>query len=312
VILDIHKLFGEASNLAAGVDKTFIFIFSVAIFFIVGITGFMIYSVIKFNRKKGKPARQFSKNITLEILWTVIPTVLVIIMFYLGWIGFRSMREVPKDALEIKAIGRQWEWEFDYGKGKISKYLVVPINKPVKLNLHSEDVNHSLFIPAFRIKEDVVPGYNNFLWFTATDYGVYEIYCAEYCGLLHSNMLDSVKVVSDSAYLAWYNNLEATGNKPEPEGLTILKANACLGCHSLDGSKLVGPSFKGLFNSKVTVMENGVQKTIIADEAYIKSSILAPNKDIVSGFSKGLMQSYREKLTDEQITKIIDYLKTQK
>lgn len=308
--VDLQKMFGEASNLAAGVDKTFIFIFSVAFIFIVGITAFLIYIVIKFNRKKGIEAQQFTGSIKLEIIWTVVPLILVLIMFYIGWKGYSPMRKVPADAMEITAIGRMWKWSFDYGNGKISDTLVIPINKPVKINLLSEDVNHSLFIPAFRVKEDVVPGYKNYLWFTATYLGEYEVLCAEYCGMLHSNMLTKAEVVSDSAYTAWLKNLKATGNIPDPEGLAIMKANACMGCHSLDGSKLVGPSLKGLYNSKSTVLENGTEKIVTADDAYIKSSIYDPNKDVVKGYNKGLMQSYKEKINEEQLSKIIEYLKS--
>jgi cytochrome c oxidase subunit 2 len=306
----IPDFFGGASNLAAGVDKAFIFIFSVAAFFILGITGFMIYTVIKFNRKKGKPAMQFTGNNKLEVIWTIIPLVIVMIMFYVGWRGFALMRTVPADAMVIKATGRMWKWEFDYGNGKISDTLVVPLNKPVKLNLFSFDVNHSLFIPAFRIKEDVVPGYDNFLWFTPIYLGEYDILCTEYCGLNHSGMLAKVKVVSVEDYNNWYTNLKATGNIPEPEGLVLMKTNACLGCHSLDGSKLIGPSFKVLFDENKKVIADGKEITIKTDSVYIRNSILEPSKEVVKGFNKGLMQSYTKILKEDDIQKIIDYLYT--
>ena len=138
-----------------GVDRAFAFIFITAIVFIVGITGFMIWTVIRYNEKRVKKAKQFTGSNTLEIIWTVIPLILVMVMFYLGWIGFAPMRNVPDNAMKVKAIGRMWEWQFDYGDGKLAKELVIPVNQPVKLELFSEDVNHSLFIPAFRVKEDI-------------------------------------------------------------------------------------------------------------------------------------------------------------
>jgi len=302
----------EASNLAEGVDRTFIFIFTIAAIFILGITIFMIYTVIHFNRKKGKPAQQFSGSVKLEILWTSIPFVIVMIMFYYGWKGFAPMRKVPADAIEINAIGRMWEWEFDYGNGMKSKELVLAINKAVKVNLKSEDVNHSLFIPAFRVKEDVIPGYDNYLWFIPTFVGEYEILCTEYCGLLHSSMLAKARVLEQADYDKWFTEFKATAVVAEPDGYLLLRNTGCIACHSLDGNKLVGPSFRDLFGSERSVTTvNGVT-TVTADEEYIISSIYDPDSQIVTGFNKGLMKSYKDILTEADITIITDYLKTLK
>jgi cytochrome c oxidase subunit 2 len=300
-------MFSGASNLAAGVDKAFIFIFATAFVFIVGITAFMIWTVIKYNRKKGKPAKQFSGSLKLEIIWTVIPSIIVLLMFYFGWVGFAPMRQVPEDAIAVTAIGRMWEWEFDYGEGKVSKELVVPLNKPVRLDLVSVDVNHSLFIPAFRVKEDVIPGYNNFLWFTATYKGEYEILCTEYCGLLHSGMISKARVVEEVEYNDWLANLEATGDIPDPEGLVLLKNNGCLACHSMDGRKLVGPSFMELSNERI-IVENGQERTIIVDKEYLEKSIKDPNSQLVKGYARGLMQSYEKIIDTEDIDKMVEYL----
>ena len=311
--MDLLKWFNGASNLAEGVDRAFVFIFTVAFIFIIGITAFMIFILIKYSHKKNKNAKQFTGSIKLEIIWTVIPIILVLLMFYYGWIGFAPMRKVPDDAMTITAIGRMWEWRFDYGNGKVSKdTLVLPVNKPVRLNLVSEDVNHSLFIPAFRVKEDVVPGYTNYLWFTPYYIGDYELLCTEYCGLLHSSMLGKTRVLSQNDFNNWLENLEATGNIPDPEGLTILKDNGCLACHSLDGSKLIGPSFKGYWGEEQVVVTPNGEKTIVVDEAYTKRSIYDPNAEVVKGFPKNLMQSYKELVSEEDIKKITDYLKTVK
>lgn len=303
-------MFGGASNLAVEVDFAFIFIFGISIFFTLGITGFTIWTVFKFNRKKGIPAQQFTHNNTAEVIWTVIPFIIVMVMFWYGWQGFKTMRTVPDDAMEVKVVGRMWEWDFDYGDGKIAKELVLPVNKAVKLNLFSEDVNHSFFIPAFRVKEDVVPGYTNWMWFEATEKGTYEIYCAEYCGLLHSGMLGTVRIIEEDEYTDWLANLEATGNIPDPEGLAIAKANSCFSCHSMDGKKLVGPSFKGIYGSKKVVIEDGEEVEITVDDAYITRSIVDPNGQIVKGFNKGLMQSYEGTISEEDIQKIVEYLRT--
>lgn len=303
-------MFRGASNLAEGVDKAFLFIFIIAFIFIIGITAFMIYTVIHFSRKKGKEAKQFSSNMKLEILWTAVPLALVMLMFWVGLKAFVPMRRVPADAMVIKAVGRMWEWEFIYSDSLKSKELVLPINKPVKLELVSEDVNHSLFIPAFRVKEDAIPGYNNFLWFTPNYIGNYEILCTEYCGLLHSAMTSKTRIVEQEEFDRWYKELAAAAYVPEPEGLKLLRNTGCLACHSLDATKLVGPSFAGLYGSQTTVISGNTEKTVTADDAYILNSIYNPNNEIVAGFPKNLMQSYRELLTEADIAVITGYLKT--
>ena len=303
-------MYSEASNLARGVDFTFIFIFTISAFFIVGITAFLIYILIRFSRKREKNPRQFTGNVTLEIIWTVVPLIIVLAMFYVGLIGFSPMRKVPANAMTITAIGQMWRWEFDYGDNRISKDLVVPFNKDIKLNLVSRDVNHSLFIPAFRLKEDVVPGYQNYMWFRPTLIGEFDIFCAEYCGLNHSGMLGKVVVLDSINYSKWLAGLVKSSSGVELPGLTILRNNSCLSCHSLDGSKIIGPSFKGLYGSKRQVLTDKGEITEVATDDYIKKSIVDPNAEIVKGFNKGLMQSYKSILTDEDINQITAYIKS--
>jgi len=303
-------MFSGASNLAEGVDRAFIFIFATAFIFLIGIVALIIYILIHFSRKKNKNPQQFSGNTKLEIIWTVVPLILVLIMFYYGWVGFSPMRKVPADAMQIKAIGKMWEWNFDYGNGKVSKELVLPLNRNVKMNLFSPDVNHSLFIPAFRVKEDVIPGYNNYLWFRPISKGTFDIFCTEYCGLAHSGMTAKVVVVDSLEFKKWLADLKVTGTGTEHPGLAIIKANACLTCHSLDGTKIIGPSLKGIYGTKRTVVTNNTEREVVADDEYIKRSILDPNADVVKGFNKGLMQSYKETLKAEDIDKIVDYFKT--
>ena len=306
----METLFNEGSNLAGAVDRAFIFIFAISFIFTIGITALMIYILVHFSRKKVKNPKQFTGNTQLEIIWTVIPVIIVLVMFYFGWVGFAPMRQVPADAMPVKVIGRMWSWEFDYGNGKISKELVVPYNRNVKLNLVSVDVNHSLFIPAFRVKEDVIPGYNNYLWFRPILKGTFDIYCSEYCGLAHSAMLSKAIVVDSLAFNKWLADLKVTGNLPDHPGLTLIKANACLTCHSLDGSKIIGPSFKGLYGRKTIVVTDAGEKEIESTADYIKRSILDPNAEVVKGYNKGLMQSYKEKINEADLDKIVDYFKT--
>jgi cytochrome c oxidase subunit 2 len=245
----------------------------------------------------------------LEVIWTVIPLALVMLIFIYGWRGYAPMRTVPANAMNVTAIGRMWEWSFDYGNGKLSKVLVLPVEKAVRLNLHSVDVNHGMFIPAFRVKEDVIPGYKNYLWFIPKYKGEYDILCTSYCGLQHSGMNTKARVVDEKEFTQWLDSLPVTGNIPDPEGLTLIKNTGCISCHSLDGAKLVGPTFKGLYGKKQVVIMDGKEVNVEATDAYLATSITDPGKDVVKGYNKGLMQSYRDKLTDAQIKQIIDYLK---
>ncbi len=297
-----------ASNFVAGVDLTFIIILGISVFFLVGITAAMIYFVIRYRRKKHPKAAQIEGNNTLEIVWTVVPTILVLIMFYYGWVGYRPMRQVPDDAIPVKAYGQMWSWMFEYPNGKKSAELVVPINKPVKLDLISRDVLHSLYIPAFRIKEDVVPGKDNYMWFTALEAGEYDLFCAEYCGERHSYMLSKVRVISEGEYEQWLVQSDTPAD--EHPGLTLLKQNACITCHSQDGSKIIGPTFKGLFGKREVVLADGVEKEITVDEEYLVRSIYEPNAEIVKGYNQGLMISYKNTLSEEDVAKIIEYIKT--
>ncbi len=306
----METILNQGSNLAEAVDRAFIFIFAISFIFTIGITALMIYILIHFSRKKVKNPKQFSGNVKLEIIWTVVPLIIVLLMFYFGWVGFAPMRKVPANAMPITVIGKMWSWDFDYGNGKVSKELVLPFERNVKLNLVSKDVNHSLFIPAFRVKEDVIPGYNNYMWFQPTMKGTFDIYCSEYCGLAHSAMTAKVIVLDSLDFKKWLADLKVTGNLPDHPGLVILKNNACLTCHSLDGSKIIGPSFKGLYGRKDVVVTDTGEKEVVANDDYIKRSILDPNAEVVKGYNKGLMQSYSGKITDEDIQKIIDYFKS--
>jgi cytochrome c oxidase subunit II len=296
-----------ASNFVEGVDLTFIVILGISVFFLVGITAVMIYFVIRYSRKRNPKATNIEGNTKLEILWTVIPLILVMVMFYFGWIGYKPMREVPEGAIQVKAIGQMWSWSFEYPNGKKSSDLVVPLNKPVKLNLFSRDVLHSLYIPAFRIKEDVVPGKDNYMWFTAQELGEYDVFCAEYCGDRHSYMLSKVRVLPETEYESWL----VKSDIPEGEhpGLTLLKQNGCVACHSLDGSKIVGPSFKGIYGHEVDVITDGQERKVMVDDAYILRSIQEPNADVVKGFNPGLMISYKEQVKEEDVAKIVEYIR---
>lgn len=298
----------NASNFVDGVDFSLYFVGAISIIFLVGITGVMIYFLFRYSRKRNPRASNIEGSHTLEIIWTVVPSILVLFMFYYGWTGYKPMLKAPKDAMEVNAIAQMWKWSFEYPDGKISDSLVVPLNRPVKLNLISKDVIHSLFIPAYRIKKDVVPGDENMMWFIPQKLGSYDILCAEYCGQLHSYMLSTVKVLPEEAYQKWLTAKADLSN--EHPGLAVMKRNACLSCHTLDGSRLVGPSFKNLFGKLEKVLVIDKEKKVKVDRKYLIESIKSPNAAIVSSYQANLMTPYGGILNDAEINQIIDFLET--
>jgi cytochrome c oxidase subunit II len=214
-------MFDGASNFAHSVDSVFLFTLIVSVFFLVLITLLMIFFVIRYSRKRNPKATNVHSNLTLEITWTIIPTILVLIMFWYGWIGYKEMEDIPDDALTVDVTAMMWNWKFKYENGKETDSLYVPVNTPVVLNLRSSDVNHAFYIPAFRIKKDVYPGQDRKIWFEATNEGAFDIACAEYCGLQHSYMYSKIFVLSENDFNKWMNQEEQikTDSQDEVEEL---------------------------------------------------------------------------------------------
>jgi len=304
-------MFSSASNFVNGVDSAFLIITGISVFFLVTLTATMIYFVVKYNKKKGKPAVQIKDNSLLEITWITIPMLLVLYMFYIGWEGFLPMRQAPSDAIQVTAIGSMWKYEFIYPGNKSSDTLVVPINKSVKVNLGSKDVLHGFSVPGFRIKEDMVPQKKNYSWFTAGEQGDYDIYCTVYCGVNHSYMHSIIRVVSEADYNKWLKALSVK-KADNSLGLKVLQKNGCIACHSIDGTKSVGPTFKKLYGSTIDVTTAGASRKVKVDNAYIESSITDPNKDVAAGFPQGVMKSYKGIIKDNDIKLVSEYLKTLK
>jgi cytochrome c oxidase subunit 2 len=197
-------MFNSASNFANSVDAVFLYIVILSLIVLVGITAAMIYFVIRYSRKRNPVPKNIEGNTTLEILWTTIPLVLFLSMFYFGWTGYEDMRAIPDDALDIQVTARMWQWSFQYPNGLKTDTLYVPVHKAVKVDLKSMDVNHAFFIPAFRVKKDVYANKKNNAWFRSDKVGVYDIACAEYCGLNHSYMYSSIHVMEQKDYDAWF------------------------------------------------------------------------------------------------------------
>lgn len=309
-------MYSGASNFVEGVDTAFVIILGIAIFFLVALTGLMLYFIWRYNNKRHKNAVQIEGNTTLEMIWTIIPAILVLFMFYVGWRGWAPMKDIPDDAMEVTAVARMWNFTYVYENGKTADKLYLPVNKPVKIKLEALDVIHSLYIPAFRVKEDMVPGYDKTTWFIPQQEGTYDLFCAEYCGLRHSYMYSDVVVMSDTAFNTWYSDTtgvqqttsDPTGN-PALMGRTLIESKGCIACHSIDGSKLVGPTFLGLLGRDEIVITNGKERRITVDEQYIRTSIYNPAADIVQGYRKGQMVAYPD-ITEQGIEQITTFIKS--
>ncbi|KPL14518.1 MAG: hypothetical protein AMS26_10420 [Bacteroides sp. SM23_62] len=303
----------DASSFVEGVDRAFMVILGFSFLFLVVLTFLMILFIVKYRRSKHPKAAQMKGSTKLEIAWTGGALLLVLVLFYFGWAGWKPMTTPPDDAMQIKAIARMWKFQFVYDNGRVTDTLYVPVNESVVLDLVALDVIHSLYIPAFRVKEDMVPGLKKDMWFRAQRVGEFDLFCAEYCGLQHSYMYTGVNVLSQEDFDRWYTDttaaLPAAGVPDWEAGLDVLRKNGCNVCHSSDGSKLVGPSYLGVFGSTREVETGGTAREVVADSAYIRTAIYDPEADIVQGYNRGLMLSYEGLVTEEEIRLIIEYLK---
>ena len=307
----------QVSSFAHDIDNLFFFIFyaSVVLFLIVVIG--MMYLAIKYRFKKGDEVRLTSSldhNTFLEVLFFVIPLILVTITFVWGIRSYLNMVIVPDDAIEIKVTGQSWFWTFDYPEGGSTlNELVVPVETPIKIVLSSTDVLHSFYIPVMRAKMDVLPNRYNVMWFDANQAGEYEIFCTEYCGTGHSNMNAKVIVMPQKMYEVWLAEAgSADDDLPLEElGAKLYSKKACNTCHTLDGTALVGPSY--LQTSQMwgqeRVFDDG--SSAIIDENYVRSSILEPQIQIVAGY-QGVMPTYQGLLNDRKLDALIAFLKTLK
>lgn len=289
------------------VDQVFFYILAITVFLLCLITFLMVYFVIRYQKRRNPHPADVHENIWLEIVWTAVPTLLVLTMFFYGLTGFNFLKRAPEGAMKVKVIARQWSWLFEYENGRKSTELKVPVGKPVKLSLITEDVIHGFYAPAFRIKQDVVPGMVNHLWFQPTEVGSFDVLCTQYCGLQHAKMATQIVVLPEDEFNQWYQEGQKEKEaKPPALGIQLFREKGCQACHSIDGTPLVGPTVKGLFGKTVTVITDGKERQVVADETYLRKSLLEPNADVVKGFPP-IMPA--QKMTDEELTEIINYLK---
>ena len=318
----------SASTQAPFVDHVFDFITVLSYFFQILITVILVWFAIKYRKKKGQD--NFNDdgpihNTALELTWTLVPLFLVIGIFYIGMAGFLDLRRAPDSAYEVSVTAQKWSWSFDHPEYGVNQagVVTVPVGRPVEFLMTSADVLHSCFVPAFRVKQDVVPGRYSRLWFEATKPGVYQLYCTEYCGRDHSKMLALVEVLPEDEFQAAMGKL-ATEYMDLPEQDLPAYAldrlyNRCSSCHSLDGSAVVGPSFKGLWErtkTGETVFKDGRRladlmgpgKQFEQPEDYIRDSILVPQSHIVQNYT-GAMPSFQGQLKERQVLSLVLMMK---
>lgn len=299
----------KASTYAEDVDALMNFINYLSIFFWVLITGAILYFAWRYRRghKEGVGP---SHSLPLELTWSIIPLILVIAIFLWGFKTFMVLSRAPGDAMEIHVTGQKWSWSFEYPEYGIrtTNEIHVPVNRPVKLIMTSSDVIHSFFVPSFRNKMDVVPGRTTSLWFEATELGPQRVYCAEYCGDAHWNMTGWIHVVTEEEFEAWVEeSSQEDTTTPLPQlGEQLFTSKACFTCHTTDGSPKIGPSFKGLFGREVRLQGGN---SVVADEGYIRESILQPNAKIVEGFAP-TMPPYQGQLSERELNGLIEYIKS--
>jgi cytochrome c oxidase subunit 2 len=296
----------RASTVAGQVDALLLFLVAVSVFFAGVIFVLVTVFAIKYRRRNAdeKP-RPIHGSLPLELTWTIIPLALAMVMFGWGAWVYISLSSPPPDAIEIFVVGKQWMWKLQHpdGQREINE-LHVPVGRAVKLTMTSEDVIHSFFVPAFRIKKDVVPGRYTTAWFQATKAGEYRLFCTQYCGTSHADMVGRIVVMEPSAYEAWLRGGGLT-ESPAQAGARLFQQFGCVGCHLPDG-KGRAPSLVGLFGKRVTLT---TKQTVIADEAYIRESIVDPQAKVVAG-QEPVMPTFKGLITEDGLAQIIAYIKS--
>jgi cytochrome c oxidase subunit II len=300
----------SAANYPA-MDRVFEMILIISSLLFLLVAGLLVYFVVRYRRRPGRaPQASPSHNAWLETAWTVIPVLLVSVIFYQGFTAFVRMQTPPPNCYDLRVSARQWAWQFVYPNGYIDKELHVPAGEPVRLTMTSEDVIHGLWIPALRVKQDVVPGRYTSLWFQADRIGTYDLLCTQFCGDEHSSMLSSVVVQDRKDYDAW---LKDAANflktmPPAEAGKALYHRRGCSQCHSIDGIAGTGPSLRGIYGKPVRLSDG---RDVLVDDNYVRESILDPQAKIVAGFQP-VMSTYKGQLSDAEITAIIEFIKSLK
>jgi cytochrome c oxidase subunit 2 len=303
----------RVGHLAEEVDANFLFIFLVVLFFFVITQGALLWFAVRYRRRRGEKEPEtphITGNRLLETAWVVIPSLLILAIFIFGYRVFRDIRTPPPGAAEVNVTASQFLYTFTYPNGRTAINEVrVPVGAPVKFLMTSRDVIHGFYLPEFRVKQDILPGRYTDLWLEPDRPGRYDIFCTQYCGTGHSTMRAVMVVMEKEAYREWAAGKEEEEGVPLAQrGKELVAKSGCTPCHSLDGTTKIGPTFKGLYG-RTTLLTDGT--SVVADENYLRESILEPNAKVVKGF-KPIMPTFKGILKDDDIAAIIVYLKSLK
>ncbi len=298
-----------ASTYAGDVDSLFYFILVTSVIIFVGVVAAMVLFAWRFRRRSASDRpTPVKENKVIETSWILVPAILVTIVFVWGFRVFIQMNVPPPNAMEITVRAQKWSWLFEYPNGARFTELHVPVSRPVKLKMSSADVLHSFFVPAFRTKQDVIPGRYTYAWFEATRQDTFPLMCTEYCGQQHSNMLSSVIVLSQDSFNAWLQeSLLAEDASPAERGELLYTQQGCFACHSLDGTQGTGPTLQGLAGTE-RVFTDGT--SAVADDNYLREAITQPAARIVQGFA-ALMPATYALLEPEEIDALVAFIKEQ-
>nr|WP_108977135.1 cytochrome c oxidase subunit II [Leptospira ryugenii] len=303
----------QATEIAKEVDLLYAFLLVSSLISFVILIGGMTWFLIKFKRTTDEQKSAYiTHNNFAEFMWSFIPLIILLVIFYWGMVIFEKLRVPPTDvAAEIHVTAEQWAWTYKYANGKEfyssgNDPLIVPAGKATKLVLTSKDVIHSFYVPAFRTKQDAVPGRYSQLWFQPTLPGEFIVFCTEYCGTKHSGMMIKIKALPAEEYAAWYHAEKKGADTPADKGKVLFAQKACASCHSIDGTKIVGPTMKGLYENKRKFVDGSEAK---ADENYLRESILVSSAKVVEGYPPA-MPLFQGQLSDEEVEHLIEYIKT--
>jgi cytochrome c oxidase subunit 2 len=299
-----------ASTLAAEIDSLFYFVTWASAILFVGVVAAMAYLAMRYRRRDvALVPEPVEPNKFIEITWIVLPTILVLIVFNWGFKLFIDLSVAPPDSYEVQVRGSMWNWEFEYPNGTVTAgELHVPVDRPVRLVMSSVDVLHSFFVPAFRVKQDVLPDRYSSVWFQATRSDTFQVYCTEYCGDGHSAMLASLVTHPQGEFEEWLESAGVDEDMPLPElGAMLYEQRACNSCHSLDGTPGIGPTFEGLYGATETLADGS---TVEADDNYLRESILEPGAAIVEGYQNVMPPAYGN-LSERELSGLIGFIEEQ-
>ena len=295
-----------ASSIAHDVDQLYFFLVAVSGVMTILIFAAVIYFAFKYHRSRHPHPTQIEGSTKLELTWSILPFLIMLVMFWWGTKLFFRNAQPPADAMEIFVTGKQWMWKIQYPDGgREINELHVAVGQPVKMTMASEDVIHSFYIPAFRVKHDVVPGHYDTIWFTPTKPGHYHLFCTEYCGNQHASMIGWVDVLDQQQYAEWQSGAGTQGTMAE-QGQKQFEQLGCATCHLLDQQGR-GPNLRGLYNKPVLLADGRI---VLADDGYIRESILDPNAKIVANFQPGIMPVFKGQVTEEGVMQLIAFVKS--